>query len=712
MTVAVLGGLLGILMMIPLRRAFIVKQHGQLRYPEGTACAEVLVAGEKGGATARMVFLGFGVALVHKFMTAANKVWPGEPSEHLYAKTETGTTRGLKGSEISGELSPELLGVGYLIGPKIAALMMGGAVLSYFVIGPMIANFGESSNVPVPPAVSEIDPDSKVDSGLIRNMGPGDIKANYLRYIGAGAVAAGGIVSMCRALPLILGSIVGGLRDLRSGGVAARGAARSEQDMSMGVVVFGSLGLVLIMAAIPALGLGPSVAGILGAVMVLLFGFLFVTVSSRLTGEVGSSSNPISGMTIATLLLTCIIFYVIGLYVPGFRITENPGITLTVLSIGAVVCIASSNGGTTSQDLKTGYLVGATPRKQQWAILVGALTSALVIGGTMLALDSVGTHYTIKGLPDVILVIPPDAPTQKVGRPYEEKDEKDYRVVHVRRDQHDQYPNVKPGRYLVDDQGRIKYKTDMPIAQESNKMDTGADAPTRFTAPQPQLFHSIITGILGGTLEWSLFVIGVLIAITMELASVRSLPFAVGMYIPLSAPTPIFVGGMLRWLTDKLRGGGGSDVETETSPGVLLSSGYIAGGTLCGLIIAFFSVPMMASFNRAVNVAAPLGRSIADDKETAAIAKKLDQARERGKAALAEIKEDSLRKAAEDRLPEEIAEIETSSFAGVWLNSNYGKVAALVAFAALIVLLVVVGVSKNPEAAPQETRDDPFSPGS
>ncbi len=674
MTVAVLGGLLGILMMIPLRRAFIVKQHGQLKYPEGTACAEVLVAGEKGGATARMVFVGFGIAMLHKFSTLGFKLWPDVPSERLY-KVEDNAQTGLKGAEISGELAPELLGVGYLIGPRIASLMMGGALLSYFVLGPMIANFGDSLDVPV-----MLQPGEKT---LIRDMKPDEIKSNYLRYIGAGAVAAGGIISMCRALPLILSSIVGGMRDLRSGSAEAKGTARTEQDLSMGVVLFGSLGLVAVMAAIPALGLGLSIAGVMGAAMVLLFGFLFVTVSSRLTGEVGSSSNPISGMTIATLLLTCGIFYVLD-----YRITKDPTVTLTVLSIGAVVCIASSNGGTTSQDLKTGYLVGATPRKQQLAILVGSLTSALVIGGTMLALDAVGTHYTNKGFPERTLVVPSDAPTQKVGRPHEEKDQNTYRVVHVRADQKKQYPDVKPGRYLVDDQGRIKYRTDTPIDQQSKKMDNGAEAPKGFTAPQPQLFQSIITGILGGTLEWGLFIIGVLIALTMELAGVRALPFAVGMYIPLGATTPIFAGGLLRWLTDRIRGASTSDVETETSPGVLLSSGYIAGGTLCGLIIAFFSVPMMASFNRAINLGAPLGQGIA-------VSKKVDEIS---------------RAVAAAETPDDAAEIHTSRYSGVWLESDYGKIAALLTFAGLAALLIIVGVRKNPETA----ADDPptLSPGS
>jgi putative OPT family oligopeptide transporter len=674
MTVSVLGGLLGILMMIPLRRAFIVKQHGTLPYPEGTACAEVLVAGEKGGATARMVFVGFGIALVHKFLTAAGKLWPSEPAQHLYTE-EGGVRRGLKGAEMSGELAPELLGVGYLIGPRIASLMMGGAVLSYFVIGPLIASFGEMLNVPVSPAVSQIDPETKIDRGLIRNMGPAALKANYLRYIGAGAVAAGGIISMFRALPLIVGSIVSGLRDLRATGQGGNRTARTERDLSMAVVLFGSLGLVAVMTLIPALGLGVSVQGVLGAGLILLFGFLFVTVSSRLTGEVGSSSNPISGMTIATLLLTCLIFLLVGR-----TIDVDPTVTLTALTIAAVVCIASSNGGTTSQDLKTGYLVGATPRKQQWSILVGALTSALVIGGTMLALDAAGTHYTTKGLPDRVLDAPDSAPTQKVGRPYEDKDQNVYRVVHVRSDEQEKYPDVKPGRYLVDEQGRIKYKTDIPIAQESKIMDNGADAPKGFTAPQPQLFASIIQGILGGTLEWGLFAVGALIALTMELAGVRALPFAVGMYLPLGVSTPIFFGGMLRWLTDRVRGVPASEAATETSPGVLLASGYIAGGTLCGLIVAFFTF-LPDNFNKTLNMSVPLGESRADAERVA-------------------------KAVAGAANPQEADDVRTSAYSAAWLESTDAEILALVAFAALAAIMIFVGMRKSPEHSPPPATKD------
>src|SRR5262245_54439092 len=383
MTVSVLGGILGILLMIPLRRAFIVKQHGKLKYPEGTACAEVLIAGEKGGASAKMVFIGFGIALVHKFLMKACKLWADTPAQNLYTE-EGGEKVGLKGANISGDLSPEMLGVGYLIGPRIACWMMAGAVLSFFVIGPLIAHFGANLTQPVPPARSEIK-DGK-DVGLIRNMGPGDLYNHYLKYIGAGAVAAGGIISMLKAMPLILGSIFAGIRDLRGtrggGGVATR---RTERDLPITVVFFGSIALVILLMAIPQMGLGFTFGGFLGAVMVLLFGFLFVTVSSRLTGEVGSSSNPISGMTIATLLLTCLIFVLVG--------KRDHLAMLTALSVAAVVCLASSNGGTTSQDLKTGYLVGATPKYQQYAILIGALTSAIVIGGTMRVRNAGGTQY-------------------------------------------------------------------------------------------------------------------------------------------------------------------------------------------------------------------------------------------------------------------------------------------------------------------------------
>ncbi|HTK77221.1 MAG TPA: oligopeptide transporter, OPT family [Gemmataceae bacterium] len=580
MTVSVLGGLLGILMMIPLRRAFIVKQHGILKYPEGTACAEVLVAGERGGSSAKMVFVGFAIAFIHKLLAETFQLWPKEPAQNLYTIDEaTGRKIGLKGAAATGELSPELMGVGYLIGPRIACLMMAGAVLSFFVIGPLIATFGENLTTPVPPARA-----TDKGGGLIANMGPGDLYKNYLRYIGAGAVAAGGIISMGRALPLIIGSIVSGLRDLRSTG-GGTGGVRTERDLPMTVVIFGSIALVIVLAAVPQLGLGLTPRGILGSLMILVFGFLFVTVSSRLTGEVGSSSNPISGMTIATLLLTCLIFVAIG--------HTDTSAWLTALSIAGVVCIASSNGGTTSQDLKTGYLVGATPKWQQYGILIGTLTSAVVIGGTMMALNFGGTHYTKKGFADTKIAVPDDAPRQSVGQPYSDEDKREYRAVYA---EENKYTGVPRGWYLAEDDGRLVYKIDVPIKREAEEMDNGRKAPNAFKAPQPQLFAIIIEGILGGRLEWSLVVAGALVAVTLELMGIGALPVAVGMYLGLGTATPIFVGGLLRWATDRVRGVSASEAETETSPGVLLASGYIAGGTLCGLLYAFLLIAASVQF--------------------------------------------------------------------------------------------------------------------
>jgi uncharacterized oligopeptide transporter (OPT) family protein len=624
MVVSVLGGLLGILMMIPLRRAFIVKQHGKLKYPEGTACAEVLVAGEKGGTTAKMVFIGFGIAFLYKLLAAAGHLWSSDPDDNatnLYT-VRNGHTVGLKGAAISGDLSPEMMGVGYLIGPRIACLMMAGAVLSFFVLGPMIATFGDTATVPVPPAKTKVvlEPTPKdaaaivgasaqpggtfaglvilqntgVDHGLIRNMGPSNLYAFYLRYIGAGAVAAGGIISMCRALPLILASVLAGLRDLRSSSAGGPGAARTERDLSMWVVLFGCLALVIVLAAVKQLGLGTTVEGVLGAILILVLGFLFVTVSSRLTGEVGSSSNPISGMTIAALLVTCLAFVLIGK-----TATDDPKVLLTAISVAAVVCIASSNGGTTSQDLKTGFLVGATPKYQQYGILIGTLTSALVIGVTMKALDASGTHYSkdaLKGVAaDTRVQVPKEPPPerQKVGQPYEGKDDKTYSKVYLREDRKHPLPTgVSPGWYLVDDDGRLAYLIDVPIQRNYETMDDGEKAPGKFLAPQPQLFQIITQGILGGELQWGLVITGVLIAVALELMAISALPVAVGMYLGLGTATPIFIGGLLRWGTDRWRGVSTSEAATETSPGVLLSSGYIAGGTLCGLLLGFATMPI------------------------------------------------------------------------------------------------------------------------
>jgi putative OPT family oligopeptide transporter len=554
MLVAVLGGLLGILMMIPLRRAFIVKQHGVLPYPEGTACAKVLIVGEQGGSNARTVFLGFGVGFLYQIMMQAFKFWAGE-----WQKAITGIT-GYNKAVVSLEPAPALLGVGYIIGPRIASVMVAGGLLTALLLVPMIAYFGDGLPAVLPPGQERIS-----------ELSGGDISRQYVRYIGAGAVAAGGILSMLNALPLIIASVRGSLHDLRSGRpVEEGGVARTERDLPMPVVLYGSLGLVL---AIAASHLIPTdlPGRLIGGVLIVLFGFLFVTVSSRITGVIGSSSNPISGMTIATLLLTCLIFVVLGWVGPEYRITA--------LSIAGVVCIASSNGGTTSQDLKTGFLVGATPWKQQVSILVGALTSAIVMGGTLLLLNAAYTTVSSDAA-DLTQEKAPAAERKGTeigpdGSPYQV-----WWVVNPR-------PGIQPGKYLVDESGQARYLIDPGVGGRLTHTSTGT-AIQKFNPPQPRLFATLIEGIMARQLPWGLVILGAVLAIVMQLSGVSALAFAVGVYLPLATTLPIFVGGALRGLVDRARGF--TPEEAETSPGTLMSTGLIAGGSLAGIIIALLVV--------------------------------------------------------------------------------------------------------------------------
>lgn len=591
MTVAVLGGLLGILMMIPLRRAFIVKQHGVLAYPEGTACADVLVAGEKGGASAAMVFLGFLVASLVKLAMAPFHLIQDQANWNLYRAGAPGQpTVGLHKGVLGGEFTPELLGVGYVIGPRIACITVAGGVMAYLVIAPTIAMFGEQVPVPIYPS----------ETALVRDMDEGSLRNFYILYIGAGAVATGGIISMARAMPVILAALVAGLKDLKGmlGSPSPDKQAaipRIERDLSMGVVLVGSALLVFLLALSPTLGLGLSWHGLLGASLVVVFGFLFVTVSSRLTGEIGSSSNPISGMTVATLLLTCLIFLALG------KTTKAD--TLTALTIAGVVCIAASNGGTTAQDLKTGFLVGATPRSQQVGILIGALTSALVIGLTVKLVNDAGTHYTKNPNYLPTYVVPPDdlaqlRTTQRVGRPYADQDQTLYRLLNVSQGEIEEVPQ---GKYLVDDQGVIRYREDPAIngllpyddfeAEKKARQDRGereiATPLQRYDAPKTKLMALIIDGILNQKLPWSLVLIGTLMAVALELCGVPALPFAVGIYLPLQTSFPIFIGGVMRWIVDKINPP--KQEESESSPGVLLCSGYIAGGSLVGVLAALLN---------------------------------------------------------------------------------------------------------------------------
>jgi putative OPT family oligopeptide transporter len=608
MVVSILGGILGILAMIPLRRAFIVKMHGKpgqpgtLLYPEGTAAAQVLISGEKGGTTGATVFIGFGIAFVHKFLTIGL---------NLLRETivlPVGVIN--KAAAFAGDMASELLGVGYIIGVRTSAIMMGGAVLGYLVIIPIVYFIGEHAPSAIAPS----------NEKLIKDMSISELRNNYLLYIGAGCVAAAGLISMGRTLPMIVRSVRAGMASVRAGrgNNEDTGVRRTENDMSMRVVIFGSLGLLVLLAMFLTTEVG-IVSAVLGALLVLLFGFLFVTVSARLTGEIGSSSNPISGMTTATLMITCLIFLALGMTTPRDRVLA--------LSVAAVVCIAASNGGTTAQSLKTGFLVGGTPKAMQYAILIGALISALVIGGTLLAFNAAGTVYSddLANLPidkqtgAVVELTPQErARVEQVIGERQDYGGKSYIVWDTRRDVFTTANGDRPsvvkapdgtapdGRFLVDpDTGKVAYLEDPTIGGKIKEHD-GKET-TRFDAPKTQVMKIIIDGVLSRKLNWSLVLIGAMMAVTLELCGVSSLAFAVGVYVPIQYSTPIFIGGILRWAVDKYQASrsaahieaAGDDPEAraraeieairkaETSSGVLLASGYIAGGSLAGVVVAF-----------------------------------------------------------------------------------------------------------------------------
>ncbi len=357
------GGILGVLMMVPLRRALIVKEHGVLPYPEGTACADVLVAGERGGSMARMVFQGLGIGALWKalswiFQVFQTAVGYSMPRASFFPN-----------ATLNVDISPEYMGVGYVIGPRIAGVMFAGGVLSWLVLLPLLTYLGNHMTVPLPPVPP---------SGLrLDQMTPGQMWSAYIRYTGAGAVLAAGLITLARTIPTIIASFKESVKDF---GAASAGVvkARTERDLPLTIVLAGSLLLALFLAVAPRM---PTQGNFLASILVIVFGFFFVTVSSRIVGLIGSSSNPISGMTIATLILTCTIFVALGwtgdAYAPA------------ALCVGAIVCIAAANAGATSQDLKTGYIVGATPIYQQTGLVIGVLVSALIIGYTTLYLHSV-----------------------------------------------------------------------------------------------------------------------------------------------------------------------------------------------------------------------------------------------------------------------------------------------------------------------------------
>jgi putative OPT family oligopeptide transporter len=484
-TLSLVGGILGVLFMIPLRRALIVKEHGVLPYPEGTACADVLVAGEKGGSLAKMVFKGLGIATAYKAAMEIFGLWKATP---IYSAARDSA---FPRATVNCDITPEYLGVGYIIGPRIAGVLVAGGILSQLVLVPLIAILGDTLATALPPGTIPIG-----------EMGFNQIRLSYVRYIGAGAVAAAGLITLMKTLPTIAAAFRESFKSLREkkGGTAL--AKRTEQDLPITWVIFGSLILIGVIALLPQLpgdGLG---AKLLMGLLVIVFGFFFVTVSSRIVGIIGTSSNPVSGMTIATLMGTCLLFVTLGWTGDAYQ--------AVALCVGAMVCIAASNAGNTSQDLKTGYIVGATPRLQQLGLIIGVAVSVLAVGFTIKLID-----------------------------------------------------NAQVADPIV--QGHAIGSSDYP-------------------APQANLMATIIRGLLAQDLPWGLVFAGMAIAVVIELCGIKSLSFAVGLYLPLSTTMPIAIGGALRGLMDRRKGGGHD--ESEISSGMLYATGLVAGGALTGVLIA------------------------------------------------------------------------------------------------------------------------------
>jgi putative OPT family oligopeptide transporter len=546
--IALAGGILGVLMMIPLRRALIVKEHATLRYPEGTACANILIAGEKGGALAGKVFAGLGVGVGYKLLMSVAALWKEVPG--FFAK------KFFRGFSLSAEASPELLGVGYIIGFRNASILVAGGVLSWTVLIPFVKFIG--SGVPTPIFPGRVP---------IAQMDAWQIWGSYIRYIGAGAVAAGGVINLGRALPTIVGSFRDSVRSMRKNNAdAGETVPRTERDLPMSLVFGGCAVLVVGLWALINYDLNPGhpFPNAVASLLIIVYGFFFVTVSSRVVGMIGSSNNPISGDTITTLMGTCLLFVIIG--------WTGHAYAAVALSIGAVVCIAAANAGATSQDLKTGFLIGATPRSQQIGLIVGVTVSVLVIGVTLRAMNS--AYHTIEPAQAANFVVPKDAkhadPIDYRGRTYQVAYVNDVQDTH----------GLADGKYLVDETGHVAFRYVDGIGGRT------------LAAPQARLMSLVISGILNQKLPWTLVLLGIFIGLVMELCGVHALPFAVGVYLPLSTTTPVFFGGLMKLISDKLaarrRGpdAGPPPAEDDASEGMLFSSGLIAGGALMGVGVA------------------------------------------------------------------------------------------------------------------------------
>ncbi len=529
LALAMFGGILGTLMMIPLRRSLIVNEHHTLPYPEGTACASVLIAGDKGGDFAKTAYQGLSVALIYALLQRVFHVIAESP-----AWVSAQTNKFFPSATVAGDITPEYLGVGYIIGPRIAGILVAGGVLAWLGLIPLI-----SSLVPADTIATQL-----VKLGYLKDLmtagGSGNwnpqlhtfasypdaVYHAYIRQIGAGAVAAGGLITLIKTFPTIVSSFKGSVASLKKNKTGENKIIRTENDLSFITVIAGSVGLVVIMVVLPMIPGDTIVNKLLLGILVIVFGFFFVTVSSRIVGIIGSSSNPISGMTIATLMGTGLVFIAVGW---TGKIFEP-----MALVVGGMICIAAANAGATSQDLKTGFLVGATPRNQQIALFVGAIVSSLVIGWTIQQLDSPTPDMSALGI------------VHAIGS--------------------DQYP-----------------------------------------APQGTLMATLIKGLLSFNLDWQFVLVGAFLSITVELCGVNALSFAVGAYLPLSTTLPIFVGGAIKGLADKVAERKGEKTEdSELGSGSLFATGLVAGGALAGVIVALLSVNENI-FNFLKNISAETG---------------------------------------------------------------------------------------------------------
>jgi putative OPT family oligopeptide transporter len=545
---ALMGGWLGVLFMIPLRRQLIVKEHGNLTFPEGTACADVLVAGERGGSFAGRVFLGLGIGGIYTFAMKTMGMWPEQPDYQ---------PKWLPGASFRANITSEYLGVGYIIGPRVSGTLFAGGVISWLVIMPAIKFFGSlSGNVALYPSTIPIG-----------QMSPQDLWGSYIRPMGAGAVAASGLITLVKTMPTIYSALVAGIGDIRSKQATLTEAKRTERDMSMRVVVVGSAVIVAMMWALlkfkPIPGAMTSgFSDFLAAIFVVVFGFLFVTVASRISGLIGNSSNPISGMTIATLMATCAVFLVIH-----WTSTAHQVLALT---IGGVVCIASAIAGATSQDLKTGYLVGATPYWQQVALVIGVMVSSFAIGGTLILMNIGLAKYKPVQIALDIDHLNPGVDVQQRDYVYEGKT---YTLVNALGSH-----EIPDGKYLYD-----------PATKEIDVQWVQGIGSDQAAAPQARLMATVISGILNQRLPWRLVFLGVFLVIAIELLGVRSLPFAVGSYLSIATTMAMFAGGLVRWLAEQ-GAEKKSDAENEVSPGSLYASGLIAAGGVFGLLAIVFTL--------------------------------------------------------------------------------------------------------------------------